>query len=73
MVDGLWVFGGTERVTGNSFLVEVDSRDAQTLVPIIIRFIRPGTTILTFDNNSNVFPFQGVSYTMIWRAYSTLQ
>ena len=32
--EGHWVFGGTERITGSSFLVEVDKRDAQTLCPL---------------------------------------
>ena len=40
-----WVFGGTERITGSSFLVEVDKRDAQTLMPIIEQYIRPGSII----------------------------
>lgn len=31
MVDGHRVFGGTKRITGNSFLVEVQQRDANTL------------------------------------------
>lgn len=42
MVEGHWVFGGTERVTGNSFLVEVQSRDANTLIPIIKDYICAG-------------------------------
>ncbi len=36
------MFGGTERITWNSFLVEVQSRDAQTLIPIIKDYIRDG-------------------------------
>ena len=32
IVEGHWVFGGTERVTGNSFFVEVAKRDAATLL-----------------------------------------
>ena len=35
--EGHWVFGGTERITGSSFLVEVPKRDAATLIPIIRR------------------------------------
>ena len=38
--EGHWVFGGIERVTGGSFLVEVDQRDAATLIPIIQQYIR---------------------------------
>ncbi len=47
MVGGHWVFGGTERLTGNSFLVEVQSRDAQTLIPIITDYIRDGEYLIT--------------------------
>ena len=39
------VFGGTERLTGNSFLVEVEHTDTDTLIPIIKKFIRPGSII----------------------------
>ena len=52
-----WVFGGTERITGESFLVEVTKRDAATLLTIIRRFIKPGSDI----------------YSDEWRAYSRLQ
>ena len=33
-VGGHWVFGGTERITGECFLVEVEHRDAATLLPL---------------------------------------
>ena len=33
--EGHWVFGGIERVTGRAFFVEVQQRDAATLIPII--------------------------------------
>ena len=42
-VEGHWVFGGTERGSMESFMVEVEKRDAATLVPIIQEYIRPGT------------------------------
>ena len=42
-VDGHWVFGGMERTTGECFLVEVEHRDAATLLPIIQQFVRPGS------------------------------
>ena len=54
MVEGHWVFGETERITGNSFLIEVDKRDAQTLLPIIKNYIHPGSII----------------YSDEWRAYT---
>ena len=40
MAGGTLGFGGIERVTGRSFLVEVDKRDAATLIPIIQQYIR---------------------------------
>ena len=51
------MIGGTERITGNSFLVEVAQRDAATLIPIIKKYIRPGSII----------------YSDEWRAYSGIQ
>ena len=45
--EGHWVFGGVQRITGDAFLVEVEHRDAATLLPIIQRHIRPGSTILS--------------------------
>ncbi|KAL5515970.1 hypothetical protein EMCRGX_G001225 [Ephydatia muelleri] len=44
-VEGHWVFGGMERGSGESFLVEVARRDAATLLPIIAQHVRPGTTV----------------------------
>ena len=38
-VNGHWVFGGMERVTGECFLVKVDRRDATTLLPLIQQHI----------------------------------
>ena len=38
-VDGHWVFGGIERVSGECFLVEVQQRDANTLLPLIAQYI----------------------------------
>ena len=55
-VDGHWVFGGTERGTGECFLVEVQQRDAATLLPITSTYIRPGSIV----------------YSDEWRAYSQL-
>jgi len=40
-----WMFGGIERGTKNSFLVLVEARNANTLLPIIQDWILPGTTI----------------------------
>ena len=46
-MDGHWVFGGIKRVTEKCFLVEVDKRDSATLIPIIKKYIRPGSTIFS--------------------------
>ena len=44
-MDGHWGFGGIERVSGECFLVEVQQRDANTLLPLIAQFIRPGSIV----------------------------
>ncbi|PIO74605.1 hypothetical protein TELCIR_03383 [Teladorsagia circumcincta] len=51
-----WLFGGIERGSGRAFMVLVRRRDAVTLTNIILKFIRPGTTIMSDS----------------WRAYSQL-
>jgi hypothetical protein len=61
-VEGNWVFGGTERIwndekgcykAGKIFLEVVDRRDASTLIPLIKKYIRPGSKV----------------YSDYWRAY----
>ena len=42
-----WCFGGICRETRESFLVAVDDRSANTLIPIIIDKIAPGSTIIS--------------------------
>ena len=44
-VEGHWVFGGTERITGECFLIEVEHRDAATRLPLIQHYICPGSII----------------------------
>lgn len=46
-VEGQWVFGGYERGTGKVFMVPVEFRGADTLLPIISEWIEPGTTIIS--------------------------
>ena len=41
------VFGGVERGSNDVFMVEVRDRSAATLLPIIQRFIKPGTTVIS--------------------------
>ncbi|KAM7292911.1 hypothetical protein ISCGN_026046 [Ixodes scapularis] len=44
---GQWVFGGVERGSGCCFLVPVETRDANTLLGLIAKWVRPGTRIMT--------------------------
>ena len=45
-VDGVWVFGGIVRGSRKCFLVTVEDRTADTLIPIIKQYILPGTKIM---------------------------
>ena len=56
VVDGHWVFGGMERGSGDSFMVEVPRRDAATLLPIIATNIRPGTIVYSNELVSYPYP-----------------
>ena len=44
-VDGVWVFGVINRRTRECFLIPVKDRIADTLIPLIKQYIRPGTTM----------------------------
>lgn len=55
--DGVWVFGGIERDSKECFLESVPDRTAATLIPIIKKHVRPGTTIISD----------------CWKSYSQLQ
>ncbi|XP_069673350.1 uncharacterized protein [Periplaneta americana] len=57
IVKGQWVFGGLDRKSRKTFLVPVKSRDSDTLLSVIKRYILPGTTIVSD----------------CWRAYSCLE
>ena len=46
-VEGQWVFGGIEQDSGKCFLMAVDRRDEETLLPIIQKWIEPGTIIVS--------------------------
>jgi transposase-like protein len=46
-VKGQWVFGGIERGSGRTFLETVNDRSAETLIELIKKWIRPGTTVIT--------------------------
>ena len=45
-VKGQWVFGGVERESGETFLVPVKDRTADTLMATIRDWIEPGTTVI---------------------------
>jgi transposase-like protein len=46
-VKGQWVFGGVESGSGRTFLVTVNDRSTETLIGLIKKWIRPGTTVIT--------------------------
>ncbi|KAK9736370.1 ISXO2-like transposase domain [Popillia japonica] len=46
-IEGQWVFGGFKRSTGRVFMVPVEQRGTDTLLPIIKQWIKPGTTIIS--------------------------
>ena len=46
-VEGQWVFGGIEDDSRKCFMVAVEHRDEATLLPIILKWIKPGTIIVS--------------------------
>ena len=46
-IEGKWVFGGLCRETKACFLVPVERRDKETLLPIIRAQILPGTRVMS--------------------------
>jgi hypothetical protein len=46
-VKGQWVFGSVEQESGETFLVAVPDRTADTLMTIIRNWIEPGTTAIS--------------------------
>eukprot|EP00112_Aurelia_sp_Birch-Aquarium-sp1_P014725 Seg3191.4 transcript_id=Seg3191.4/GoldUCD/mRNA.D3Y31 product="putative transposase-like protein" pseudo=true protein_id=Seg3191.4/GoldUCD/D3Y31 len=56
-VEGVWVFGGIERESKKCFFEAVPDRSAPTLIPIIQRYVLPGTVIMSD----------------CWKAYSSLK
>ena len=46
-VEVQWVFGGIEQDSRKCFLVTVETRDERTLLPIIQKWIEPGTIIVS--------------------------
>lgn len=52
-----WVFGGIQRSNKECFMVRVKDRTKETLLPLICKYIKTGTTIISDE----------------WKAYSKLQ
>lgn len=57
----VWVFGLVERATNRIILVPVDRRDADTLIPIIQKYVTPGSTIYS-DGWSAYLPLNELGY-----------
>ena len=57
LVEGQWVLGGICQESGDMFLEIVQKRDKNTLMPIILKCVAKGSTIITD----------------CWRAYSDLK
>ncbi|KAH7818350.1 putative Uncharacterized transposase-like protein [Monocercomonoides exilis] len=59
--DHVWIFGGVERLEGGGagkrFMTIVPNRTKKTLIPLIQRFIMPGTTVVSDE----------------WKAYTSLE
>jgi transposase-like protein len=47
MIEGQWIFGGFERGSKKSMYVPVPARNAETLTKVILKWIKPGTTIIS--------------------------
>ena len=47
LIEGQWIFGGIERSTNRLFIEPVCNRSADTLVNVIKKWIKPGTTIMS--------------------------
>ena len=48
-VEGQWVFGGIEQDSRKCFILTVEDRSEETLLPIIKEWIAPGTLIIISD------------------------
>ena len=56
-VEGVWVLGGDERTSERRiFMARVDDRSSATILAVILKFVRPGSIVITD----------------LWRSYSQL-
>ena len=56
-VDGVWVFGGIDRTTRETFFTTVEDRSAETLIPILLQNVKTDSTI----------------YSDCWKSYGKLK
>ncbi|XP_011343833.2 uncharacterized protein LOC105283073 [Ooceraea biroi] len=56
-----WVFGGIERNSGKVFIVPVIDRSSKALLPLIRKYIAPGTTIYS-DCSSAYYELKNENY-----------
>lgn len=63
-----WVFGGIDRVTKQSFKCRVEARGIRNLIPVLKRFVRPGTTIVSdgWSAYSGIGQVPGMNWTHKW-------
>ena len=70
-VDGHWVFGGMERGSGDSFLVEVAQRNATTLLPITAQLgqsctATSGLHIISLPQQQAMYTLQLITSFILW-------
>ena len=64
MLDGKWVFGGICRETKECFFEVVEKRDTNTLLPILTKHVRAGSTIYSdcWAAYNNIDQLEGMNY-----------
>ncbi|KAK9687491.1 ISXO2-like transposase domain [Popillia japonica] len=70
-IESQWVFGGFERGTGRVFMVPVEQRGTNTLLPIIKQWIKPGTTIISDCWKAyDVLHQEGYEHLKVWHGFA---
>lgn len=57
---GHWVFGGTERGSGKSFLVDLPNREDETLENALVQYVLPGSIIVS-NASRNYIDFEQIA------------
>ena len=66
-----WIFGGYDPATKEGFLLSVPRRNAATLMPLIIQWVRPGTEILSDMRGAyNGIAAQGFQHDVVNHQYN---